>query len=124
MRPDSPRSQRRAYLDWVEAQIEAYKETIPRGRLLDLADEVIRDLQVAPSGQYQLTELLLCHAIDRRLFKMLKLPGYRAWCAQEDAKSLPPVVSFPLPPRFVATARPAAPKEGEGVVSPRVARVG
>lgn len=125
MRTDSPRSQRRAYVDWVEAQIEAHKETIPRAELLALADEVIRDLQVSPSGQYQLTEMLLCHAIDRRLFRMLKLPGYRAWCAQQDAKALPPVISFPLPPRFVSSARPvAAPAESERAEAERLARVG
>lgn len=123
MRTDSPRSQRRAYVEWVEARIEEYKETIPRAELLALADEVIRDLRVSPDGQYQLTEVLLCHAIDRRLFRTLKLPGYRAWCAQEEAKALPPVISFPLPPRFVAAARPA-PAAEPAASGDRLVRVG
>lgn len=122
MRSESPRSLRRAYVDWVEAQIEEYKDRIPRTRLLELADEVIRELQVAPDGQYQLTEMLLCHAIDRRLFRMLRLPGYRAWCAQEEARSLPPVISFPLPPRFAAVPAPA--KEPERTEAERLACVG
>jgi hypothetical protein len=108
MHSESPRSLRRAYVDWVEAQIEEYKDRIPRSELLALADEVIRDLQMAPDGQYQLTEILLWHAIDRRLFKTLRLPGYRAWAAQRAAKEAAPVISFPLPARF-APAPPRAP---------------
>lgn len=126
MRSDSPRSLRRAYVDWVEAQIEDYKDRIPRGELLALADEVIRDLQVSPSGQYQLTEMLLCHAIDRRLFRTLKLPGYRAWCAQQEARPAAPVVSFPLPARLSpAPPPPPAPvKEPEHTAAARLACVG
>jgi hypothetical protein len=123
MRTSSPRSQRRAYLDWVEERIEAFKETIPRAQLLDLADRVIGDLRVAPDGQYQLTELLLCHAIDRHLFRLLKLPGYRAWRAMEDAKSLPPVLSFPLPPRLAPPTRDGAPAPTKRRID-AVARVG
>jgi hypothetical protein len=103
MRTDSPRSLRRAYLDWVEARIEEYKESMPRAELLALADRVIAELQVAPDGQYQLTEILLCHAVDRRLFRMLKLPGYRAWLALEEARSLPPVLTLPFPDRIRST---------------------
>ena len=39
---------------------------------------------------------------------MLKLPGYRAWCAQHT--STPSVISFPLPDRFVSQAPVAAPR--------------
>ncbi len=124
MRTDSPRSLRRAYVDWVEAQIEEYKDRIPRAELLALADEVIRGLQVSPSGQYQLTEMLLCHAIDRRLFRTLKLPGFRAWCAQQEAASLPPVISFPLPVRFAQRAADAAAPEAAAAAAERLACVG
>ncbi len=82
----SPRSLRRAYLDWVEEQVEAFKESIPRGDLLRLADEVVNELRVSDEGQYQLTELLLCAAIDRRIIRMLKLPGYRAWAAEHRTR--------------------------------------
>jgi hypothetical protein len=82
MKAGSPRSLRRAYVDWVEEQIEEFKDRIPRGELLSLADEVVNDLRVNDSGQYQLTEILLCNAIDRRIVRMLKLPGYRTWAAQ------------------------------------------
>jgi hypothetical protein len=72
---------RRSYLEWVEAQIESYKESVPRADLLGLADEVVEELRVDPEGQYQLTELLLCTAVDRKIFRLLRLPGYRSWCA-------------------------------------------
>jgi hypothetical protein len=100
----SPRSLRRAYLDWVEEQVEAFKDSIPRGDILRLADEVVSELRVSVEGQYQLTELLLCTAIDRRIVRMLKLPGYRAWCAERREKAVrlgevaPPVPAVPAVP--------------------------
>jgi hypothetical protein len=100
----TPRSLRRAYVEWVEEQIEEFKERIPRAQLLAMADEVVNELRMDGGGQYQLTEILLCNAMDRRIFRMLKLPGYRAWCAQHT--STPSVISFPLPERFMSA--PAA----------------
>jgi len=101
----TPRSLRRAYVEWVEEQIEEFKERIPRAQLLAMADEVVNELRVDTGGQYQLTEILLCNAMDRRIFRMLKLPGYRAWCSQRSTRA--EVISFPLPDRFVSA--PAAP---------------
>jgi hypothetical protein len=77
----SPRSLRRAYLDWVEEQIEDFKETVSRSDLLRLADEVVEELRITQQGQYQLTELLLTTAVDRKIFRLLNLPGYRGWCS-------------------------------------------
>lgn len=74
-------SSRRAYLEWVEEQVEDFKESISRSELLQLADEVVRELMVSPRGQYQLTELLLSEAVDRRIIRMLGLPSYRVWAA-------------------------------------------
>jgi hypothetical protein len=82
--PTSP-SRRRAYVEWVEEQIEAYKESVSRSELLGVADEVVADLRVNSRGQYQLTELLLAEAVDRKIFRMLKLPGYRSWAAAHPA---------------------------------------
>jgi len=73
------RSLRRIYLEWVEARIEAYKDEMPRNELLQLADEIVEELRVSRKGQYQLTEVLLCAAMDRKIFHELKLPGYRRW---------------------------------------------
>jgi len=82
MSHESPRSLRRAYLEWVEEQVEDFKDAIPRSRLLAIADEVVEELRLSRGGQYQLTEILLCDAMNRYLFRLLKLPGYRAWCQQ------------------------------------------
>jgi hypothetical protein len=100
----TPRSLRRAYVEWVEEQIEEFKDRIPRAQLLAMADEVVTELRVDGGGQYQLTEILLCNAMDRRIFRMLKLPGYRAWCAQHGGRAEPSVISFPLPDRFLSAA--------------------
>ena len=81
-RYSNPPSRRRAYLAWVEDQIEGYKESVSRSALLDVADEVVNDLRVNTRGQYQLTELLLAEAVDRKIFRMLKLPSYRVWTEQ------------------------------------------
>ena len=107
MHAATPRSLRSAYVEWVEEQIEEFKDRIPRSQLLAIADEVIGRMRVNPEGQYQLTEMLLCDAVDRRIFRMLKLPGYRAWCVlREGAEQT--VISFPLPDRLVVAPAPAA----------------
>ena len=103
----TPRSLRRAYVEWVEEQIEEFKDRIPRAQLLAMADEVVTELRMDGGGQYQLTEILLCNAMDRRIFRRLKLPGYRAWCAQQGVREEQSVISFPLPERFLAAAPPS-----------------
>jgi len=70
---------RQIYLEWVEDQIEDYKDSVSRSDLLRLAEDACDDLRVNDGGQYQLTELLLCNAVDRKIFRLLKLPGYRTW---------------------------------------------
>lgn len=113
----SPRSLRRAYLDWVEEQIEAFKESIPRSDLLRLADEVVSDLRVSAEGQYQLTELLLCTAMDRRIVRMLKLPGYRAWSAERRERAVRLGAVVP-PPAQQAPPAPAPAREPEEELEP------
>lgn len=95
MSKDSSRSLRRAYLEWVEEQVEDFKDTIPRSRLLAIADQVVEQLRLARGGQYLLTEVLLCDAMNRHLFRLLKLPGYRTWlearasAPQHDPRVIP-----------------------------------
>jgi len=120
MSVSSPRPLRRAYVEWVEQKIEDFKERIPRSDLLDLADEVVTELRVSAKGQYQLTELLLCNAIDRRIGRMLKLPGYRAWCAarRAEAEAQQTLIAFPLPDRLrVLAPEPAAAPEPASVAA-------
>lgn len=82
--PPSSRRSRQAYLEWVEERVEEYKESVPRGELLRFADEAVGELRVTRRGQYQLTEVLLCEAIDRRIFRLLKLPRYGDWLRDES----------------------------------------
>ena len=116
----SPRSLRRAYLEWVEEQVEDFKDSIPRSRLLAIADEVVTELQLARGGQYQLTEILLCDAMNRYLFRLLKLPGYRDWCEQRAKEPLEVrVIPFRelAPPPSTVAARPAPAGDAEPAVA-------
>lgn len=102
MTGSSLRSMRRAYVEWVGEQVEVFKDTIPRSDLLRIADEVVTDLQMTRGGQYQLTELLMCAAMDRHIVRMLKLPGYRRWreLKRQEEASLIPAGLVPAPPRI------------------------
>jgi hypothetical protein len=70
---------RRLYEAWIEEQLEDYKSTLGRDELLELADEAVAQLFDAPGGQYPLTEILLCDAVDALLLRRLNLPDYRQW---------------------------------------------
>jgi hypothetical protein len=105
------RSLRRTYLEWIEDQVESFKESIPRADLLRLAEEAIEELRESGDGQYQLTELLLCTAVDRRIVSLLRLPTYRTWCADRAV-----LASVRVPPEESACVRGDAPEEtGEAV---------
>jgi len=94
---NSAPSLRQLYQQWVEDQIEEYKDSVPRSDLLRLADEVVEDLRMNPRGQYQLTELLLCTAVDRKIFHLLELPGYRTWSNARRSASRPRLPTEPHP---------------------------
>ena len=70
---------RHEYQAWVEEQIEEFKTTLTRDELLDLAEQAVNDLFTTPDGQYPLTEILLCDAVDALLFRRLNLPDYKHW---------------------------------------------
>ena len=99
------RDLRSRYLEWIEEQIEAYKDGVSRDDLLRLADEVVEELRVSKRGQYQITELLLCEAVDRKIFKLLKLPGYRTWSSARRSASRP---FFPMETRIERRDEPEA----------------
>lgn len=117
MRFDLTRSWRRAYSAWVEEQIEEFKESIPRADLLGIADEVVRELAADAGGQCQLTELLLCDAVDSHLFHRLGLPTYRSWLAARRPV-VEPVAAVSQPQRVAAT-REVAPTEYTPFVAQR-----
>lgn len=70
---------RQLYQAWVEEQLEDYKAALTRDELLDLAEHAVQNLFDAPDGQYPLTEILLCDAVDRLLLTRLNLPDFRQW---------------------------------------------
>ncbi|HEY0306295.1 MAG TPA: hypothetical protein VGC44_15075 [Longimicrobiales bacterium] len=70
---------RHQYQAWVEEQIEEYKTALTREELLDLAEQAVEGLFTTPDGQYPLTEILLCDAVDALLFRRLNLPDYKHW---------------------------------------------
>ena len=80
---------RHVYNAWVEEQLEDYKSSLTRDELLSLADEAVQKLFTTPDGQYPLTEILLCDAVDALLFRRLGLPDYKQWskqCRSDTAK--------------------------------------
>jgi hypothetical protein len=90
----------------VEEKIEDFKESIPRSELIQIAEDVIHRLDVTRRGQYQLTELLLLEEVDREIYRLLKLPGYRKWLSEHSSR----------PERALDLPRPAAGDEAESVV--------
>jgi hypothetical protein len=74
-----PETPRQLYQAWVEEQIEECKAGLTRDELLDLAEYAVQQLFASPDGQYPLTEMLLCDAVDRLLFERLNLPDFRGW---------------------------------------------
>lgn len=70
---------RQRYQAWVEEQLEEYKAALTRDELLSLADEAVQQLFTSPDGQYPLTEILLCDAVDMLLLRRLSLPDFKQW---------------------------------------------
>lgn len=74
-----PGTPRQRYQAWVEEQLEECKAGLTRDELLDVAESAVQQLFDSPDGQYPLTEILLCDAVDRLLLQRLNLPDFRAW---------------------------------------------
>jgi hypothetical protein len=77
------RTLRLAYLEWVEEQVAEFKDAIPRGRLLAIADDVMRELEESRPS-HRITEAGLADAMNRHLFRLLKLSSYRQWVEQNS----------------------------------------
>ena len=73
----APRSLRHEYELYLEDEIEAYKESVPRSALLAIGDEAVDVLRTMP--QASLDQLVLCDEVDRIITRRLKLPSYRTW---------------------------------------------
>jgi hypothetical protein len=90
-------STRLLYQEWVEDQVEGYKDGISRSDLLRIAEEAVDEIRINRRGQYQLTEVLLCAAVDRKIFELLNLPVYSVWCRTRGHEE-PADVDEPLLP--------------------------
>lgn len=73
----SPRSLRHEYELYVEAEIEHYKDSIPRSVLLKIGDEAVAALCSQP--QFALTEMLVWQEVDRIIARRIGLPTYQTW---------------------------------------------
>ena len=76
------RSLKYEYELYVEQELEAYKESVPRSTLLRIGDEAVAAL--AAQQQLALTELLLCEEVDRIIRKRLRVPSFRTWCRRRQ----------------------------------------
>ena len=81
LQPRRPRQQslRQDYAEFLEQRIEEYKEQLSREDLLAIADDAVRELDVASEEQLVLTEVLVLEHVDRLIMHRLKLPTFRKW---------------------------------------------
>jgi hypothetical protein len=77
MPPTAQRSLRHEYSLFVEQEIEAYKDSVPRSVLMSIGDEAVAALHA--SQQIALTELLLWEEVDRIISRRLRLPTFETW---------------------------------------------
>jgi hypothetical protein len=71
------RSLQHEYERYVEQEIEAYKESVPRSVLLSIGDEAVAAL--AREAQFTLTELIVWEEVDRIIARRLRLPSATTW---------------------------------------------
>lgn len=77
MRQHTHRSLKHEYELFVEHEIEAYKESLPRPALLRIGDEAVA--QLGEQQQLALTELLVWEEVDRIIMRRLRLPPFSTW---------------------------------------------
>jgi len=71
------RSLKHEYATFVDFEIERYKDSIPRSSLLKLADDAVESLRTG--AQLELSELVLCDAVNELIMRRLKIPVYDRW---------------------------------------------
>ncbi len=73
----SPRSLRAEYNQYVEREVEDYKNTVSTVFLHSIATEAARALD--EGAQLGMREVLLADEVDRIIAKRLRLPSYETW---------------------------------------------
>ncbi len=71
------RSLKHEYATYVDLEIERYKDSIPRSSLLKLADDAVAAM--SSGAQLELSELVLCDAVNELIMRRLKIPPYDRW---------------------------------------------
>lgn len=71
------RSLKHEYEDYVEREIEQYKDNLPRQSILSIGDEAVAAL--LRQSQFVLTELVLWEEVDRIIMRRLRIPAYATW---------------------------------------------
>ena len=73
----SPRSLRQEYQQYVEREVEDYKNSVSTEFMYGIAQEAARALEEAP--QLGIREVMLADEVDRLITKRLRLPSYETW---------------------------------------------
>ena len=71
------RSLKHEYATYIDLEIERYKDSIPRSSLLTLADDAVASMSAG--AQLELSELVLCDAVNELIMRRLKIPPYDRW---------------------------------------------
>jgi len=71
------RSPQHEYEQYLEHEIEGYKESLQRTVLLGLGDEAVATLEKDP--QFALTEMIVWEEVDRIIVRRLGLPNRTTW---------------------------------------------
>ena len=72
-------SLKQEYEEFILQRIEEFKDQLSRPELLAIADEAVRELEMASDDQLVLTEVLVLEHVDRLIMRRLNLPTYRRW---------------------------------------------
>lgn len=71
------RSLKHEYANYVDLEIEHYKDSISREALMKLADDAVASMSAR--AQLELSELVLCDAVNELIMRRLKIPTYERW---------------------------------------------
>ncbi len=71
------RSLKHEYANYIDLEIEHYKDSISRDALMKLADDAVASMSTR--AQLELSELVLCDAVNEQIMRRLKLPPYERW---------------------------------------------
>lgn len=71
------RSLKHEYKEYLQREIEDYKDSIPRSAILSIGDEAVARLR--SQEQFAFDELVLWDEVDRIITRRMKLPAFSTW---------------------------------------------